>query len=333
MSKADTEARCTARGARLCSVDEIDSGTTAGTGCGYDVNYIWTSTWCGFGPEGGKFYVSMGSGSGQRICKNPKKSYPVRCCSDVDFSATTQLPATTTTTFPFLSNRKSCGTLGWEVTGTVCGESDNGFKKGMDKCFTNKNHPDAERKCLNLGGRMCTQADIEAGVGKSTGCGFDAKYVWTSTPCGSSAYIRAKGNGQGDTLCAASKSKGPMRCCSDVVVAREEDAAGQQQQVTLSFSEFSNENQRLVGKESKLKARAYTTVLKPHGKASRKVYPQAVGIMVAALIVGVAINIIIRRKKDSIIDAPETLQLLHNAEAAPTALAAPSKVATSALSK
>eukprot|EP00729_Bicosta_minor_P012500 gene12500-30478_t len=163
---ADAVTICDAAGARLCSVDEIGSGATAGTGCGFDTAYTWTSTWCGLGPEGGKYYVDIGGGV---------------------------------------------------VTGNACGESDKAFKKGLDKCFTWKNHPDAERKCLKLGGRMCSQADIEAGVGKATGCGFDSSFLWTSTPC-SGGYIQAKGDGDGATQCAATKSKGPMRCCSDVII-------------------------------------------------------------------------------------------------------------------
>lgn len=216
-SLADATSICDAAGARLCAVDEIDAGATATTGCGFDTSYVWTSTWCGLGPEGGKYYVGIGGGgsSAERKCKNPKKSYPVRCCSDVDISATSAKPATTTTTFPFLSVRKDCATLGWEVTGNACGESDKAFKKGLDKCFTWKNHPDAERKCLKLGARMCSQSDIEAGVGKASGCGFDSQFLWTSTKC-NGGFIRSKGNGQGETECAAPKSKGSMRCCSDV---------------------------------------------------------------------------------------------------------------------
>ena len=219
-SFADAQGTCAAAGARLCTIDEIDAGATAQTGCSFDTQYAWTSTWCGLGPEGGKYYVGIGGGGSAttRKCKNPKKPYPVRCCSDVSLSGTTAAPATTTTTFPFLSVRKSCATLGWQVTGNACGESDKAFKKGLDKCFTNKNHPDAERKCLKLGARMCTQADIAAGVGKGTGCNFDSQFLWTSTSCGANSYIQAKGNGDGSTQCRAAKSKGPMRCCSDSTV-------------------------------------------------------------------------------------------------------------------
>lgn len=217
---SDATDLCAASGARMCTIDEIDSGVTATTGCNFDTQYTWTSTWCGLGPEGGKFYIGMGAGgsNADRKCKNPKKLYPVRCCSDVDLSAVTAAPATTTTTFPFLSARKDCATLGWEVTGSACGESDKAFKNGVDKCFSWKNHPDAERKCKKLGGRMCSQADIEAGVGKATGCGFDSSFLWTSTQC-SGGYIQAKGNGDGTTQCREAKSKGPMRCCSDVTVS------------------------------------------------------------------------------------------------------------------
>ena len=218
-SLANASAICLDAGARLCTTEEVNAGSTAQTGCGFDTDYTWTDTWCGLGPEGGKFYVAMGGGNNREWkCKNPKKVFNVRCCSDVEISATTALAATTTTTFPFLSARKNCATLGWTVVGNACGESDKAFKNGVDKCFTNKNHPDAERKCLKLGGRMCTQADIEAGVGKETGCNFDSSLLWTSTSCGTNMYIQAKGNGRGETQCAAAKSKGPMRCCSDVNV-------------------------------------------------------------------------------------------------------------------
>ena len=211
---------CASTGARLCTIDEIDSGVTQGTGCNFDLEYTWTSDWCGLGLEGGKKYVGVGKGGSAagRKCKNPIKAYPVRCCSDVDLGAVTAAPSTTTTTHPFLSNRKDCATLGWQVTGNMCGASDKAFKDGADKCFTSLNHPDAERKCLKLGGRMCSQADVEAGVGKSTGCKFDREFVWTSTPC-AGGYIQAKGKGDGRTQCREPKSKGPIRCCSDVSVS------------------------------------------------------------------------------------------------------------------
>ena len=218
-SLADARTICFNAGARLCTTEEVNAGATATTGCGFDTDYTWTDTWCGLGPEGGKFYVAMGGGNNREWkCKNPQKSYNVRCCSDVALSAAAAVAPTTTTTFPYLSDRKNCATLGWSVVGNVCGESDRAFKKGLDKCFTWKNHPDAERKCLKLGGRMCSQADIEAGVGKGTGCQFDTQFLWTSTPCGTNMYIQAKGDGDGSAQCSAAKSKGPMRCCSDVTL-------------------------------------------------------------------------------------------------------------------
>lgn len=341
-SKAESEATCTSKNARLCTVDELERGTTQGTGCGYDANQIWTSTWCGLGPEGGKFYVLMGDGSGERKCKNPKKGYPVRCCSDVDVSATTLPPATTTTTFPFLSERKNCATLGWEVVGSACGESDKAFKKGIDKCFTNKNHPDAERKCLKLGGRMCSQADIEAGVGKGTGCGFDTQFLWTNTPCGTGSFIRAKGNGEGKTQCAAAKTKGPMRCCSDVSVAREEVqgsryvfstmledqgitiAASEEQRVTFDFSNYDagKTNGNPSYQASKLGTRKQAS-------SSYKTGPLAAFVLAVALLVGAAVNAVIRRQNtESAKQATETSCLLdaevsaHPAAAKTTRLAA-----------
>lgn len=237
-SLADARTICSNAGARLCTTEEVDAGSTAATGCNFDSGYTWTDTWCGLGPEGGKFYIAMGGGNDRAWkCKNPKKSYNVRCCSDVNLAATTVVAATTTTTFPFLSERKTCAELDWPVVGNACGESDKAFKNGEDTCFTWKNHPDAERKCLKLGGRMCSQADIEAGVGKATGCQFDRAFVWTSTSCGTNMYIQAKGNGDGSTQCAESKSKGPMRCCSDVTIfSRTSETAGKSGKMPSAFT-------------------------------------------------------------------------------------------------
>ena len=43
---AQDEAECTAQGMRQCTVDELDDGQGAGTGCEHDNRYIWTSDQC-----------------------------------------------------------------------------------------------------------------------------------------------------------------------------------------------------------------------------------------------------------------------------------------------
>jgi hypothetical protein len=57
---AEAEATCAAAGARVCTIDEIEAGATAQTGCGMDGEFVWSGTWCGLGP---KYYCGKGAGT------------------------------------------------------------------------------------------------------------------------------------------------------------------------------------------------------------------------------------------------------------------------------
>ena len=188
---AEAETTCAAVGARVCTIEEIETGVTAQTGCNMDTEYVWSSTWCGLGP---KYYCGMGSGTGERKCKKYKKAKSIRCCSDVSVAADAVTAVTTTTTYA-PEPRKNCATLGWPVVGSACGESDLAFKIkfGTDKCYNWLSQPDGEKQCARLGGRLCSHAELAGGVGQSTGCSFDSKFVWTSTAC-ATGYVKAKAN-------------------------------------------------------------------------------------------------------------------------------------------
>jgi len=144
------------------------------------------------------------------------KQRPVRCCADVDVTAVSLRDAGTTTTTLPAAARKSCDELGWgaRVDG-VCGEADKGLKRkdGSDKCFNNKNHPDANALCTGVGARLCSAAEITSGVGKSTGCKMDTQFVWTSTPCDADSFLGAKA--KGETECMSVDTSAPLKCCSD----------------------------------------------------------------------------------------------------------------------
>ena len=47
-------------------------------------------------------------------------------------------------------------------------------------------YADAAARCAAAGGRLCTQAEVQAGDVQGTGCSYDYMYVWTSEKCGSS---------------------------------------------------------------------------------------------------------------------------------------------------
>eukprot|EP01043_Picozoa_sp_COSAG02_P031896 COSAG02_NODE_2104_length_9817_cov_8.132126_7_plen_673_part_00 len=75
---------------------------------------------------------------------------------------------------------KTCSELGWPSTPTgseyVCAESDEGFD-----CHDEIMFDEAETVCLALGARLCTAAELVNLEGSGTGCGHDARRVWSSS--------------------------------------------------------------------------------------------------------------------------------------------------------
>ena len=76
---------CGRMGARMCSMDEMLNGETAGTGCGSQVKLAWTRS-AGACPRGQ--YMAVASAPGQSAvgaeCRNKTDSLEVRCCADVN---------------------------------------------------------------------------------------------------------------------------------------------------------------------------------------------------------------------------------------------------------
>jgi len=72
---------CEGVGARLCSADELQQNEARGTGCSYDLAWVWTSTPC---PDG--YLVTTGSSKvgTETICEPFTHEAVVRCCADVE---------------------------------------------------------------------------------------------------------------------------------------------------------------------------------------------------------------------------------------------------------
>merc|ERR1712156_193979 len=92
-------------------------------------------------------------GSSSKVVEVQSSLNAVRCCSD---------------TYKPGGWKQNAGCDVWgesEVDGT---------------CYPAETWLSAYEKCASQGARLCTEAEIEAECTRSTGCGFDAKYVWTS---------------------------------------------------------------------------------------------------------------------------------------------------------
>lgn len=148
----DAAAVCQENGMRLCTQDEIMTGLLVGSGCLYDVTYVWTADLncaCDIakvdgggihGPDGGKCSAMPDQGQ-YDIITDVDPSLPeagVRCCTDA-------------------------------------GQGDS-FCNGRCELIP---LDDAAARCVAHGMRLCTQAEVMAGVPRGTGCWYDFTYVWT----------------------------------------------------------------------------------------------------------------------------------------------------------
>merc|ERR1712072_618039 len=87
---------CEADGGRLCSMEELEGMATAGTGCGYDEQRVWTGSACGAGA-----YFTMAGQSDLYGAEYPKEctakdasNVYVRCCADAHDDSESQAEAT-----------------------------------------------------------------------------------------------------------------------------------------------------------------------------------------------------------------------------------------------
>ena len=87
------------------------------------------------------------------VAVNIEKTYAVRCCSDVQIA-------------------------GWKKEShcDVWTESD-----VWGKC-NEMNWSDARKFCQSQSARLCTRTELEKGCSGGTGCSYDFKLVWSSTP-------------------------------------------------------------------------------------------------------------------------------------------------------
>lgn len=132
---------------------------------------------------------------------------------------------------------QTCADLGWGVEGvdpakpgdTVCAESDFGFE-----CINELRYDEAETACFALGARLCTAEEIVNQETAGTGCGHDARMIWSSstyeastgTTCNDAQRIVVKG--QFDHLPSSIVCRGigetsslpALRCCADVACAQ-----------------------------------------------------------------------------------------------------------------
>lgn len=189
---------CMSLGARLCTVTELEDNEAKGTGCKLDDEEVWSSSACSNGA-----YTTAGSYSGsERTCEALTSKRAVRCCSDIDL-----VPG-------IVIYRHTCEDLGWAVQPSgKCAESNvNG------RCSPRAAWGVAKDTCTDVGARVCTDEELEAGIGGGSGCKLDEERVWSFTKC-ADGFISMAGHPKylGDTpkQCTPATTNLPVRCCAD----------------------------------------------------------------------------------------------------------------------
>ena len=81
----------------------------------------------------------------------------------------------------------------------------------------------AAKLCADIGARLCTIAEIQAGEILNAGCVVNFRQAWSSTPCTSDGvdigYYTAYGTGWGARCQAASSAAAMTACCADECLA------------------------------------------------------------------------------------------------------------------
>lgn len=244
---SDAKAVCAANSARLCTMEEISDGATAGTGCSARV---WTQTPCTL-PDGEAGFFAMNSkqrsGRDGLACMAPSRrsARPTCCSSDSQvftaFAMCKTCPSGYTSRagavgqdecFPAPQTKcylpedylggsmKPCAQLdGFKVLnpalsnpadGLVCAGTPSG------KCRTSS-RARAIQLCANVGARLCTpkefaqdvMMDLKEGICKPSA------WYWTSGHALTrGAGVLARGNGA-ELKEMAVKRKGGIMCCAD----------------------------------------------------------------------------------------------------------------------
>jgi len=156
---------CENAGARLCTIDELTSGCTAGAGCRFDFELIWSSTSVtevatsspssapiDIDMPSAVYYVACGKQScteGLLSTADESEEHEIRCCSDIAVSG----------------YKKNSGCSCW-ATSLDC--QVNSYSYAVDLCE-------------NVGARLCTREELASSCTAGSGCRFDYELIWSST--------------------------------------------------------------------------------------------------------------------------------------------------------
>ena len=200
---------CENSGTRLCTLVELQNDEARSTGCSLDSRFVWSSSAC----DGGHALAPGSSSNGKVVaCEADSAENFARCCATIEGLVTLppdEAPPMTST----------CDDLGWTNaakygSSLVCGESD----LGLGGCSGAMSWSEASNFCASAGARLCTSKELEGNEAAGTGCQYDSKMIWSSTPCPGGFSVAAGASyAQVDSGCASAEGNlNFARCCTGV---------------------------------------------------------------------------------------------------------------------
>merc|ERR1719334_899190 len=216
-SYEEAKSHCEDNGYRLCTMDEMLSGLTAQTGCGFDCPYSWVSDSCTLDPTFDPTQPTQHPTTGPT--KQPTvdpTSDPTKEPTDIPTMAPTSNPtmashyiaagrpglslwndfptsectngdSTQASVATDLNNvcRISNGGNGTDIAVSCCSLDGTSGERDASPlyCLQPASFEEAKSHCEENGYRLCTKDEMLSGLTASTGCGFDCRYSWVSDSC------------------------------------------------------------------------------------------------------------------------------------------------------
>lgn len=165
---------CEARGLQMCEQ------SCSGRGCYYNNHPVWTNIECAPPtPVDSKKALAVNhcNGAVEEQCVSVEEKHAVRCC-DVEFEPSD----------PFSARCGPANSADGSISGgSVCSSAVHGrFNTPLLSATgdgTNANHDAAIAECAEQGKRVCSAEELRGTACCGTGCGHDARLVWSDTKC------------------------------------------------------------------------------------------------------------------------------------------------------
>jgi hypothetical protein len=221
---AEAQRACDVFGARLCTLNEIESDEARATGCGFDRQKVWTSNVCG--RENHMVSVGAETDNGiftetaraKRECAADDQLFAVRCCADA------QTPTDRRQTCH--AHMESSVTVATEAVcgNAVFGQADVcGISQTLSTRCTSRTYLAAHEICIRNGARLCSLNELQAAETRSSGCSFDVQRVWSNTKC-SGGHMSMAGSpvrwNSHPPRCNSDATVLAVRCCVDSTVGQ-----------------------------------------------------------------------------------------------------------------